>query len=270
MGYGDELLAAGMAQRMYDADPARRVVILDRRGQPRWHEIWNGNPVIIPPREISSAQRRREAFHRLTNASGCRPYIKYPFTPQTGWRFNKSFRARDYIAKIYLTSAEKTRGVQARQKYGPYVLIEPYTKHGNFRWPLVRWNELIAACPDLVFVQHTHRLSKLVRAAHAEPASFREACGLLTGATCYMRSESGMCHAAAALQCPTVTFWGGCMDAEVMGGYPLQISLVDNGPGSPCGSWMPCEHCAAAMARITVDMAIMALRQALRKREQAA
>lgn len=272
MGLGDEIIAAGMAQRMWKTDPMhRRVVIYDRRGFPRWHEIWTGNPAILSPAEFKK-QRTTVPFQRLVNSSGCRPYIRYPFSASTGWRFNKSFHARDYIASIYLTEGEKRLGQQMRDKHGPYVLLEPWTKHVNFRWPMERWAQVVEACRDITFLQHTHRDSRLVPGAIAlAPMLQRQVCGLIASALTYARSESGMCHAAAALGCPTVTLWGGCMDVDVLGGYPLQISLVDReDPKSPCGSWNPCPHCKAAMERITVEMVVAAIRTSIARRSEAA
>lgn len=168
------------------------------------------------------------------------------------------------MAKVYLTDAEKARGTMAQTAYGPYVLIEPFTKHVNFRWPFERWNQLVAACPDLTFVQHTHKDSvQLVSGAYPEEATWREACGLLTGAMAYLRSESGLCHAAAALGVPQVTIFGGCMDPEVMAGYPLQAVIADP---PHCGSWLPCSHCEKVMDRLTIDRVIGALRGVLRER----
>lgn len=267
MGAGDEIIAAGMAQKMFERDPQHRpVAILDRWNRPRWHEVWNGNPAIATP----TAFARHASVQRLKNASGCRPYIVYPFTPKTGWTFNRSFRARDYVATIYLSDAERKRGERALAKYGPYVLIEPFTDHQNFRWPIERWAQVVEACPDLTFVQHTHRFCGLVPGAKAEPASLRECFGLIASARTYARSESGPCHAAAALGVPTVTLWGGCMDADVLGGYPLQTSLVDRGPGSPCGKWERCAHCSACMDRITVDAVVAGIRTSLQKKREAA
>lgn len=194
----------------------------------------------------------------------CRPYIVYPFTTETGWTFDRTFRCRDHVARLYLTPAERARGEQARARYGPYVLIEPYTKHDNFRWPLERWTALVKACPDLTFVQHTHRDSALVPGAHYEPATFREACGLIASADCYVRSESGLCHAAAALGRPQVTLFGGCMDPEVMAGYPGQIVIADTGPASPCGRWLACAHCQEIMSRLQTRTVVKALKTALR------
>lgn len=265
MGWGDEVVAAGQAQRLYDADPSRRVAIVDKRGAVRWHAIWDGNPILATPQDVAKG----EPVHRLMSGPECRPYITYPFTPESGWTFNRAFRSRDHIAQLYLTPKELARGDAALAKHGPFVLIEPFTKHDNFRWPLERWAQLVAACPDLTSVQHVHRESTRVPGCHYEQATFREVCGLLMTASVYVRSESGLCHAAAAVGCPQVTLFGGCMDPEVMGFYPGQTVLADTGHASPCGRWRPCAHCATAMARITVDDVIAALRGRLQAKEAA-
>lgn len=233
---------------------------VDRR--PRWHPIWNGNPIIARPDEIAKG----EPVHIVTNGPNCRPYIVPPFTKETGWTFNAAFRCRDHVAKIYLTNQERDLAAQVRETVGPYVLIEPYTKHENFRWSLPRWAALIDACPGLTFVQHTHDESLLVLpGAYPVRATFREACALASLCDVYVRSESGMCHAAATFGVPQVTIFGGCMDPTVMGGYPGQFVVDDGFPGSPCGRWLPCQHCAEAMNRITVDQVADALRSQLRK-----
>ena len=261
-GYGDEIVAAGQAQRIHDTYGSR-VQICGLDGTPRWHPIWEGNPIIARPEEPFVHGQF------LESGPGCRPYIVYPFDERTGWTFNKDFKCRDHIAKLYLTDPERQRGEQARARYGPHVLIEPYTKHQNFRWPIERWDALVKACPDLTFVQHTHRESIPVMGAHQEPATFREACGLLTGCDLYVRSESGLCHAAAALGIPQVTLFGGCMDPDVMGYYPQQTVIADTGDGSPCGRWLPCAHCHEAMRRITVAQVVEAMRQQLAQRRAA-
>lgn len=252
MGYGDEILAAGQAQRHFDAT-GQPSVIVDLRNQPRWHPIWQGNPVIVPPGEV------RDSTHRLRSAPNARPYIIYPFTMESGWTFNRDFRARDHIAKIYLTGPEQRRGQYVRGRYGPYVLIEPWSRHDNLRWPLDRWQQLIAARPDLTWVQHTHKDSPRLEGVHREPATFREACGLIASAQVYIRGESGLLHATAALGRTSIALWGGCMDWDVLGGYPGQIGVGVQMP--PCGRWHPCAHCVAAMAAISVEDVLTALRQ---------
>lgn len=249
MGYGDELLAAGQAQRHFEETGVRSVIV-DRRGRMRWHPIWEGNPVIVRPEDVGSSD---EIIHRLVNGSGCRPYITYPFTEDTGWRFNRAFRARDHVARIYLTPEELALGAYTRARYGPYVLIEPCSKHRNLRWPRASWTRLIAALGrSIPVVQHTHgETDFFVPGAVPVAASFRGACGLVASSAIYIRGESGMLHAAAALRKPTIALWGGCMDWDVLGGYPGQIGLGVTPPF--CGSWRPCTHCAAIMAGIAVD-----------------
>lgn len=262
MGFGDEILAAGQAQRLYDASGSR-VEICGSDGKRRWHPIWDGNPIIAKPHDVFATDAR------VINGPGCRPYIVYPFNEDLGWTFNTSFKCREHVARIYLTPAEQRVGTVALDIHGPYVLIEPFTKHQNFRWPISKWVQLVAACPDLTFLQHTHKESVLVAGAIGIPATFREACGLVMAADCYVRSESGMCHAAAALGARQVTLFGGCMDADVMGGYVNQTVMADRGEGSPCGSWKPCKHCADAMKRITVTQVVAALRERLAERQAA-
>ncbi len=250
MGYGDEVIAAGQAQRIYDADPTRRVSVIDINGKPRWHPIWEGNPIIAPPTAVEAG----EDVHRLLSAPHARPYIVYPFTVSSGWTFNKAFQAREHIAKIYLTKQELTFGRRLKAEIGPYVLIEPWSKHENLRWPFAFWEELVERRHDLRFVQHTHSGTvDLVTGAIPIPASFREACGLAVSSDLYVRGESGMLHAAAALDVPTVAIWGGCMDWDVLGGYPTQIGLLNYTVGSPCGRWIPCVHCRESMAGISVE-----------------
>lgn len=260
MGHGDEVVAAGQAERLF-RETGRRVLIVDAHGVPRFHEMWLGNPVIVHPTEPEAEQPW--AVNRLRSAPNCRPYIVYPFTKESGWTFDKTFKCRDHIARIYLTDGERSRGLSARRAYGPYVLIEPYSKHPNFLWSFEKWAALVAEHPDLTFVQHVHADSQLIPGVRYEMANFREACALAECADLYVRSESGLCHAAAALGVRQVTLFGGCMDPDVMGGYPGQFIIADRGPQSPCGSWLPCEHCAAAMAAITVEQVSDAMQSAL-------
>jgi hypothetical protein len=255
MGMGDEILAAGQAQRHYELT-GERSYIVDQRDRPRWSPIWDGNPILVhPDRRVDS----REPIHRIVNAPGARPYIVYPFTEQTGWTFNRAFRARDHLARIYLTRDELRLGADVRRRFGPYVLIEPWSKHENLRWPLDHWEDLIRQRADLTFVQHIHADSPLLTGpnVHHVQTTFRQACGLVVSAQVYLRGESGMLHAAAALGARSIALWGGCMDWEVLGGYPGQYALGIQTPY--CGRWLPCTHCSAAMRAITVTEVCRAL-----------
>jgi len=255
MGYGDEILAAGQAHRLFAADPARRVGIFDRHARPRWHPIWDGNPILATPAAIAAG----EPVHVVVNGPHCRPYIQGPFTAESGWTFNYAFRARDHVAQLYLTDEELCLGRQIRAHCGPYVLIDPGSKHANLRWPFESWARLVAARPEHTWVQHTWPGGPLI-VPGVQPfhtTTFREACGLVASAAVYLRGESGMLHAAAALGVPTVAIWGGCMAFEVLGGYATQVAVGVHQP--PCGRYLPCAHCAEIMAGITVEEVLAGL-----------
>lgn len=223
--------------------------------RPRWHDIWRDNPIIATPDGIAAG----EPVRVVVNGPGCRPYIKYPFTAESGWAFDYRFKARDHVAKIYLTPRETYYGQFLRQQHGPYVLIDPGSKHQNLRWPVEHWTALVASRPELTWIQHTWPGGPdVIPGCRAiSTMTFRAACGLVASARVYIRGESGMLHAAAALGVPSVAIWGGCMSFDVMGGYETQIAVGVRMP--PCGRYLPCEHCAATMRAITIDEVLAGL-----------
>jgi Glycosyltransferase family 9 (heptosyltransferase) len=261
MGYGDELLAAGHAQTVYDRDPSRRVAICDRRGRSRWSEIWPGNPIIATPAEVAAG----EPVHRIRNATGCRPYIKYPFTTATGVHFT-GWRARDHRPRLYLDASELGRGEAIARQYRSFVVVEPspiLKSNPNKIWPAESFARLVGMYPEIAFVQLAHPEARILCNVATIPVrTFREACGILRYAAAYVGPEGGLHHAAAALGVPAVVIFGGCMSVEATG-YPDQINLADEGPETPCGRWLPCDHCRAAMAAITVETVAGALETVL-------
>lgn len=257
MGAGDEIMAAGHAQSMYDANPSRRIAICDRRGYPRWDPIWEGNPIIARPAEVYAG----EPVERIWNANGCRPYITYPFTHDGGLTVTR-WRARDHVGRIYLTESEREAAHRIRGIHGPFVLIEPSLKKSanqNKRWPFERYEAVISACPDRTFLQMIHPDSqRLAGAVDIYVQDFRLACALVSAADAYVGPEGGLHHAAAVLGIPAVVVFGGYISPETTG-YPGHVNLADTGQGSPCGRWRPCEHCREAMDRITVGRVVEAL-----------
>lgn len=189
----------------------------------------------------------------VVNAPGARPYIRYPFTAESGWAFDYRFRAREHVAKIYLTTEERDIGQEVKDLIGEYVLIDPWSKHQNLRWPVKHWTRLVAALPRITFVQQIWdpQAPLIARTMGIETPSFRAACGLLASASGYIRGESGMLHAAAALGVPSVAIWGACMAWDVLGGYSTQVAVGVKHP--ICGRYLPCDHCAIVMGKITVD-----------------
>ena len=242
MGYGDEIMAAGHAESM--GHPVR---IVGTRGEIRWHPLWEGNPYIT----------RRLSDPAIRNGPGCRPYLEYPFTHAGGAHFT-GWRARDHRARLYV---EPVPGGFLYLDPIPdgAVIVEPNLAsdgNPNKRWPLSRWQAVVDARPDLPWLQmsgpHMLRGVQQVR-----PRTFVDACALLAGARAALVPEGGLHHAAAALQVPAVVLFGQHTPLEVTG-YPEHINLT-GGDGEACGKWLPCEHCARVMDRITVEEVLNAL-----------
>lgn len=220
---------------------------MDQHGRPRWHDIWQGNPAIL----------RRDGWpsdydHTIINGPYVRPYYR-TFSEQDGWTFNPAFAARDVPAKIYLSDAERDFAWTIRRTLGPFILIDPWSKHENLRWPIDHWQALVRSRPDWTFVQHMAPMTPAVALLHAPnvhlvETTFRQATALCVHADVYVRGESGMLHACAAVGGRSVAIWGGCMNWEVLGGYPGQLGVGIVTPA--CGSWRPCAHCAAIMRGI--------------------
>ena len=252
---------------MYDADPSKRIAICDGQDRPRWHPLWDGNPILATPTDVA----RGESVTRIRNASGCRPYIQYPFTVETGWTFT-DWRARDHRGRLYLHSSDELAGAKVRQ-HGRFVLIEPSPKPAqpNRQWSLDAYRALVARHRDLRFVQPIHEAtrSRLPGIEHVPTHGFRETCGLLRAARLYLGPEGGLAHAAAALGVQAVVIFGGCISVETMG-YPEHRNLVAETPGTPCGRYQPCPHCVVAMQSLTVEQVSHALTDVLERQERAA
>lgn len=262
MGLGDEILAAGHAQRVYDADPSKKVAICDVHNVPRDHDLWRGNPIIATPKEVQA----KLSVHRIRNGSNCRPYIRYPFTNNSGWKFNRDWKARDHVGKLYLSPGELIVGQRLASVVGPYLMIEPSIcakSTRNKAWPVERWQGVVKACPDINFVQAIHPDSQpLAGVRPVRTASFRDACGLLAASVGYVGIEGAFHHAAKVLDKLAVVVVGGAVDWEVLG-YPDHLGLVGDEPHTPCGSWKPCEHCKRALASITVESVVNGIRSIL-------
>jgi hypothetical protein len=257
VGWGDELMAMGQAERMHSQRPEYPVVIHDKRDRPRWSDVWQGHPSVVHP-----SDRRKVHAQKLVNGEGCRPYIAYPFTASRGITFT-SWRARDYVGTLYLTDDEKAFGQSIRSQIGPFYVLEPGVKSTttpNKSWGVGRFSELVSEMRGTTFLRVSFDEPRGFEGAHnLTVTSFRMACAVIAASDGYVGTEGGYHHAAAVLLKPGVVIFGGFISPETTG-YPWHTNLADTGPGSPCGKWRPCEHCARAMERITVEQVVTAVR----------
>lgn len=257
MGLGDEIMAAGHAQVVYEADPTRRVAICDTQGNVRSHSVWQNNPVIAGPQYA-----RTKEVTRIVNAVGARPYIRYPYSHDAPCRFT-SWRARDHVGRVYLTRGDETVARQHAARR-PYVLIEPSLKDSqtrNKQWGFSRYAEVVQACPDIRFIRVTHADQRhLPGAEHIFGLQLVHMLGMVKNAAAVLVPEGGLHHAAAAFGTKAVVLFGSRVPVETLG-YPDQVNLGTD--DIVCGMHHPCNHCKAVWDRVTVEDVVAALRKAL-------
>lgn len=250
MGLGDELLAAGHAYRTFREGDGRRVAICDKHWRTRWHPLWDGLSFLAPP----GATADGESVIFIQNGSGCRPYIQYPFTVDTGWRWT-GWRARDHRGKIVFTREERDIACAMRVE-GPYVVLEPSIKAGttvNKDWGIDRYQAVVDAFPGVRFVRPMFNDARPMRGVQAlEGLTTRTLAAIIEKADLYIGTE-GFCHHVAAMcGVPAVVVFGGAIDPEITG-YPEQVNLA---AADPCGSHRPCAHCRAWLDALTPQQVV--------------
>lgn len=224
------------------------VLVVDRRGRPQWHPVFENNPKITT--------RANRGHQPLYNAAGLRPYIVAKAPDRWTW---KPWAIEP--GELYLTPAE--RGFAA--PFAGCVMVEPNVKengHTNKAWPWDRWQALVDAV-DVPFIQCVppgarglvHR-----RVWRIETPTFRYACAVLAVSKAFVGTEGGLHHAAAALGIPAVVLFSEFISPAITG-YRTHRNI--HHAGEPCGSRLPCAGCAAAMNAITVDEVATNLRGVL-------
>jgi len=253
MGWGDEIMVTGQARKLQETDP-RRVAVRGRDGRARWHPAWLGNPRFAIPGQVAV-----EDVQWLVNGPGCRPYVDYPRMQR---EFARIFPGRPFTTQVRDARlpwrftdwrAEPGELHGRRGARGEIVIVEPHLKPGassNKQWGWVRWQALIRLV-DVPWVQLGPRGVRVLDGVrHMPTATFSDACTVLSSARAAVLPEGGLHHAAAALGIPAVVIFGG-RSSPANVGYDAHMNLFVNDAESPCGQWVPCAHCARAMAAFT-------------------
>lgn len=247
MGYGDQLMATGMARgakargkRIAFGDGKR---ILWSAGA---EEIFRDNPNIAAP-----GSERDWDIEWVEYYKGKRIYNRQG---DGRWIWNYSFKALS--GELFFSEAEQRHALQS---VSDFVLMEPNVPQQksvskNKDWGFEKYVSLARKFSLAGFRVSQFAASRAVQsldcAVTIDARSFRQAVSILSRAVLYVGPEGGLHHGAAAVSVPAVVLFGGFIPPQVTG-YDEHINLT--GGAEACGSLAPCDHCKAAMNAISVD-----------------
>jgi len=248
MGYGDEIIATGMARgaavrgKRIAFGNGRRIVWSDN-----CEPIFRHNPNIAPP-GFELQHHNIDKIEWIQHYKHHRAYM----SPSEGgrWRYNRGFKIKP--GELYFSQEEKE--FAARVPAG-FVLIEPRVKpvYPNKQWAVGRYIEVAQRLgkryPICQFAYGG--LQPLLPGVRTIPTpTIRHALAVLARAALFIGCEGAMTHGAAAVGVNAVVLFGGFTDPLVLG-YAHNVNLT--GGAEPCGTTPSCAHCREAMNAITVD-----------------
>ncbi len=257
MGFGDEILATGMAR----GAKARGKRIAFGDGEKiifsPWSEIvFRGNPNIAHP-----GDERDEDIEWIAHYKGSRLYN----SPSHGrWIWNLDFRP--VPGELFFSDEE----LEFAEKVGSdFVVIEPNVPAHksvatNKDWGAPRYDAVatrlaIEGRRVVQFIYPTAR-TKLIAAEQVKCPSFRHGLAVLSKAQLYIGPEGGLHHGAAAVNVPAVVLFGGFIPPAVTG-YPGHTNLT--GGAIACGRVQRCRHCQDAMNAISVQKVLLSAKRHL-------
>ena len=252
MGWGDELMVAGLAREAQLRDPRKVRVVYDR---PRYHEAWKNNPRIALKDEKGDLQElpgRVNGLRPYMTAKDERRYVWKPYTAPVG--------------ELYFDEEEMLFGA----RHAARVIVEPTVKAGaysNKDWGWRKWTMLAR-----VLAERGIPVTQIgpETGPHLEGVEFigtgsvRRAAAMLATARAAVVTEGALHHVCAVVGCPAVVIYGGFISPEVTG-YAGQAGIF-TGQGLGCGRRIACSHCRECMDAITPQRVAEELEALLEKR----
>jgi hypothetical protein len=238
MGLGDWIMASSEAKELHEAH-GKQVVFTDGDRVFYDRQVFANNPRVL--------ERAEGDFLPILNYPSRRPYVAGFKPAQIVYR--PEFRAKP--GELFLTDEERSLRLPGR-----YAVVEPHVKRdpkfstvGNKDWGWFNWQRLVKGL-DMPLVQLG--AGPFLEGVQEMPTrTFREALGVLSGASLVVTTDGALHHAAAALGLPAVVIWGG-YSSPVNLGYETHLNLWDG--VEPCGSYrFPCQHCKRALKAISVE-----------------
>lgn len=250
MGFGDELLATGMARGAKAR--GKRIAFGDGQriiSSPWSEQIFRYNPNIARPGDESADDIEWIAHHK-----GNRLYNSVS-PDRSRWIWNMEFRPTP--GELFFSEEEKA--FAARQGSG-FVVIEPNVPWHksvakNKDWGIHRYQLVADALRKSGHrvVQFAEGCLRLSGADVIAAPDFRSALAAMKRAALYIGPEGGLHHGSAAVGIPAVVLFGGFIPPQVTG-YETHSNLT--GGAQACGRLSHCRHCTDAMNAISVEKVI--------------
>jgi len=173
--------------------------------------------------------------------------------------------SKDVRPELFLNPQEMAHAAEIILKAGvtgPYIAFEPDSNaewFGQLRaWPHDHWKELVAQLrdkfPAIALVQIGLRDSAAIPLAVdlRGKTTFREAVAILQKSRLFIGTESGLMHAARAVDAPALILWGGVTLPE-FAGYPDKHRIICHRVDcAPCGHLGWCDNGNKCMRGIPV------------------
>ena len=284
MGFGDELMATGIAKIEKQKFPDRQIVIgsLEKKIVTQSVIFLNNPNIIIDPKKIDG----KKLVYFVNSYPGNRPHINWQKTVvgKNSWNYN----FKPTPGELYFSSDEislATKVIQDSEiywkknknfKHKGIIFIETTSskidnpqlgfKHVNKDWGSENWLSLIEKLKkDYLIIQSIHSKSKKYKDIFNFNSDFRQACAVMKFCNLYVGPEGGFGHAAAALTKPAVIIFGGWIPPQVTG-YDFHDNIYIDIEGSPCGIFShECKHCKECMSKITVNMVEQSVKKNINK-----
>jgi hypothetical protein len=243
MGYGDCLIATGIAKKAKQKHPGKPICIGDGNSV-EWSEVYEN---------LGYSREVVPGCIWVHSHKSFRPYVDIASTTKDKFVWKRDFRVSP--GEIVFSPEE------LHWEQTGFAYIEPNIKGWlgpNKDWGFDNWQELVLLFPAVRWVQGPGR--KLNNVEQVETRSFRDACALLSRADFFVGTDGGLHHAAAALGKPAVVVWGGFTSPQTLG-YDTHENVHAGGNG--CGTVGPCAHCAEAMKKIPVSRVVKAIGRVL-------
>lgn len=257
MGFGDEIMATGMARGARAR--GKRIAFGDGRRiiWGPWSEaMFRNNPNIARPGDEGADDLEWIAHHK-----GNRLYNRLSADRQR-WKWNMEFRPAP--GELFFDERESKFADGLGRGF---VVIEPNVPMHksialNKDWGAAKYLQVAQALArdghSIVQFVYKEARTRIPEARQIEAPDFRHALAGLARAALYIGPEGGMHHGAAAVGVPAVVLFGGFIPPDVTG-YPTHTNL--NGNSIACGKLKTCDHCRRVMDSIGVNTVLAAARR---------